>query len=52
MPLKKSVSYEGLMGDAFGKYGEKKKKKNILQLSVIINIPVWLNCCLFEDISK
>jgi hypothetical protein len=27
MPLKKSVSYEGLMGDAFGKYGEKKKKK-------------------------
>jgi len=48
MPLKNSVSYEGLMGDAFGKYGKKK----ILQLSVIINIPVWLNCCLFEDISK
>jgi hypothetical protein len=24
----------------------------ILQLSVIINIHVWLNCCLFEDISK
>jgi hypothetical protein len=27
MPLKNSVSYEGLMGDAFGKYGRKKKKK-------------------------
>ncbi len=32
MPLENSVSYGGLMGDAFGKYG-----KFFLQLSVIIN---------------